>query len=827
MKKNSGTKKSVDPGQARKDPAFASARRDRSWLWTSLLALVLIGGALLWRVLDGSNPSLPRTRALIAQKIQSLQDYNQAMSEAELIRFFETHIDRTVQPEAMAAISELVTHQIVPRLWSESQQLNPDERFVSHAAMVKTIHKYFPQDLLANGDIVLFPNDPELRVIVSEPVQDFLRDSGWHWRWMGQYVEGLGGYFTTAAHELDLYAAEELSELLSVIGVGWVMLAARHLEATESPIDAESIRSTFKEFWERPRTTLAYQEEKSSFSEDTKKRILEALPDPMFQEITAKMKLDFVHRQNQQLRNLRGALEVPVGIAGGGVSAGDYDGDGDVDLFFAGDRGGRLYKNIRNRQFRDVTLASGLHTQGETRAGYFVDYDNDGDQDLFVTFVWQTNRLYRNEGPGVDRFTDVTRKSGLVHSERVSHGAVWFDMDNDGLLDLYVANFGPWPAGTSPTIGRDNTTGAPNSLYHHRVKDGRHYFVEVGEALGLADRGWTHCVGAWDFDQDGYLDLFVANDFGASRVFRNIQGQRFVEASRELHLDTTYNAMNFTLVDLDHSGHPAIYVTEIFTLAHRQRYRRPTEETPIVFNRENLKGLRILASNQLYRQRAEGTYENVHETRTEPTDHGWAWDASTLDYENDGDLDLLVLNGTETKVPMLRNEKRKGHLIGRVYVHQFGEAQNLFFCSEDGYYYDVSSACPLAFRGNSRGSAFFDLDGDGDLDIAINNYDGAANLFENTQKSNNTWIRFQLEGTQSNRNAIGARVEIRFGDQVRYDQVVCGSGFLSQNPMALHFGLGQAKVVDQATVTWPSGLTQRLENLAANETHHILEPQGE
>jgi hypothetical protein len=150
----------------------------------------------------------------------------------------------------------------------------------------------------------------------------------------------------------------------------------------------------------------------------------------------------------------------------------------------------------------------------------------------------------------------------------------------------------------------------------------------------------------------------------------------------------------------------------------------------------------------------------------------------------------------------------------------------VFYVSQDGYFYDVSKVCPLAYQGSSRGSAFFDYDGDGDLDVAINDYDSPAKIFQNNQQTANNWVRFQLEGTRSNRNAIGTRIEVRFADQLHYDQVVSGSGFLSQNPMALHFGVGQATLVDKVMVSWPSGLVQQVEDLEVNQTHQIREPGG-
>ena len=798
--------------------------RASGWLLTGLLVVAIIGGAIWWRSVR-SRVYVPRTRALILQKTGSLEAYNNPVPEKELLQSLAHQLgSRPVRPEAYAAMAELVTGKLLPTVWHESQQLSPDERFISLRAMHATIHKLFPQRLLPNGDVILFPDDRDLRIVVSEPPQDFFRDTGWHWRWMGLYLNGLSAEQCSELKELDIYAAEELSEFLSVLSVALVELADRSDQRSTAPIDGQAIKSIYAQILQRRGSTQETGASPSSlvaFSTLTKQRVVASIPKPMFQEVTAKLKLDFQHRPNTELRSRRADLEVPLGIAGGGVASEDFNGDGHLDLYFAGDEGGRLYRNVSGEHFEDVTELAGLKLEGESRAGYFIDYDNDGDLDLFITFVWQSNRLYQNDGSG--SFSDVTRESGLHGGKEITHEAVWFDMNNDGLLDLYTANFGLWAEGAVPTLGRFNNNAGPNRLYRQRLVNGKQVFEEIGHELSVDDRGWTHCVGAWDFDQDGFMDLFSLNDFGSSIVYRNINGERFVGASRDLHLDATYNAMNFTLLDIDHTGRPAIYVSQIMKLMHRQRYRKPTEKTEIVFSAENLQNLRALVTNRLYRMHHDSVYEDVHDTRLEPADLGWAWDASAFDYENDGDLDLLVLNGTESSIPRLKDEYREGHLGGRVFLAQYANEKNVCFFSEEGYFYDVSKHCPMAYEGNSRGSTFFDFDGDGDLDVAINNYNAPARIFENLQHSDHAWIRFKLEGTRSNRSAVGARVEIRIGDQRRFDQVVSGSGFLSQNPMTLHFGLGTARQVDKVIITWPSGAIQELADLPVNQTHQIRE----
>jgi hypothetical protein len=688
--------------------------------------------------------------------------------------------------------------------------------------MVQAVHATFPQELLPNGDVILFPEDWGLRAVISEPPQDFFRDTGWHWRWIRMYLEKSA---TTdgARKEIDIYAAEILSEFLSVLGVAMIELTERvETASNDSPVDGKDIRQVYQSITNYNATDSEHtQRDSSSYSPEVRRQILANLRQPMFEDVTGKVNLEFEHKPSNTLWTKRATLEVPVGIAGGGVSSGDIDGDGYPELYFAGNRGGRLFRNVEGKRFQNVTAESGVALRGETRAGYFIDFDNDGDQDLFFTVLLLPNRLLENNGSG--GFRDVTEEVGLQIGNEMTHEAVWFDMNNDGLLDLYTANFGNWAQKEGPTLGRRNVNGGPNNLYKHHVENGRHLFVEVGAEMGVDDRGWTHCVGAFDFDRDGFMDLMTLNDFGASLVYRNEEGKRFTETARKLHLDAMYNAMSLSFMDLDHNGNMSIYVSQILKLVHRQRYRKPTEDTQIVFGKDNLKNMRTLIGNRLYEKRPDGAYDDVHETRLEPVDTGWAWDASGFDYENDGDLEILILNCTETVIPIVQGEKRERFIFGRAYLSKHADQRNVFYLSEAGYHYDVSEHSALSYVGNSRGSTFFDFDLDGDVDVAISDYNAPGRIFENRQDTGNSWVRLELEGTKSNRDAIGARVEIHFGNQVRHAQVFSRKGFLSQNPRGLHFGIGKATEVDRAIVTWPSGSRQELLGLAVNQIHKIRE----
>jgi enediyne biosynthesis protein E4 len=783
---------------------------------------------------------LSRTRRIVAGKIESLSTYNLGeFTGQEILGLMEHNVGHPVDEAAWAQLSELMTSRLIPATWTASQEVNSKDRIVSLRAMTEVVEAMFPQRLMENADVLLFPESAELRIISPEQLHDHLRDSAWHWRWIGDFIDETPVSSLETYRELDIYAIDLLSELLSVISMATVELAARPLP-DGTRITAEHISNIYAKMEnEGGRAPEESGEEllpgsQPAYSSATREGILSALPSSMFTEVSSSAGPDFVHVVNPDLKVLRSEAEIPLGIAGGGVAVGDFNGDGISDAFLCGDDGGRLYQGTRSDEgetkfrFVDVTHGLGVVCPYETRAAYFIDYDNDGFQDLFLTTVLGPNFLFRNDQNRF--FVDVTDETGLGGGEQVTHEAVWFDMDNDGLLDVYVANFALWTHGKSPSFSRENDHGLPNQLFHHQLVDGKHVFVEIGKSAGVDDSGWTHCVGAFDYDEDGLPDLFSMNDFGACQVYRNLGGQRFEEVSRDIHFDGTYNAMNFSLLHRGGAESMDVYVSLISKLTHRQRYRRPNTDTEAIFTEANIRNLRTFFANRLLAKRADAdVYDNIIYRVFEPAPEpmGWTWDASPFDYENDGDQDLLVLNGTESgKAPTRDDEQRQEWIYGRAYLERHGNQRNATYISEDGYFYEVLEQSELSYVGNSRSSAYFDMDEDGDLDVLINDFEAPSRLFQNNQNTENRWVALHLVGTKSNRDAIGARVALTAGGETQRAIVVSRSGFLCQNPKTLHFGLGTADKVDTVTIRWPSGTKQELTGLDAGKKHKIVEPNS-
>ena len=322
------------------------------------------------------------------------------------------------------------------------------------------------------------------------------------------------------------------------------------------------------------------------------------------------------------------------------------------------------------------------------------------------------------------------------------------------------------------------------------------------------------------------MDLFSLNDFARGNTYRNLGQGKFAEWSLALHLQKGDNGMGFALMDLDRDGRFEAYVTEIshplFSEGAQVRYKMPpgTEQLSI----KTLGFLARSVNNRFYCDTGTGRLENRHNTLFEPAEMGWSWGVSAIDYENDGDLDVLVLNGTEDKPPVLEGESRVYHLAQRDYIKNYANDPNVFFMNEDKFMYNVSGFCELCYRGNSRSAAWLDFDQDGDLDVAINDYEGKAKLFRNVQPTKNSWVRVRLVGKRSNRHGFGAKISVEDSNHnTQHAIAVSGMGFLSQAPLEPHFGLGTATRVARVTIVWPAGGTQKVENLEAGRLHTIVE----
>jgi len=492
----------------------------------------------------------------------------------------------------------------------------------------------------------------------------------------------------------------------------------------------------------------------------------------------------------------------------------DYDNDGWLDiLVLSGSRFGdppptasnRLYRNNRDGTFTDVTKEAGLFRTGYAHGVTVGDYDNDGFEDLFITY-WGQNVLYRNNGDGT--FTDVTKEAGLLNPKpRWGSGCAFVDYDRDGHLDLFVSNYSEFDMDSVP---RPNETGNCNymdvpvncgpqglayghhSLYH---SNGDGTFTDVTAASGISkvEGGYGLTVVPADFDSDGWPDIYVACDSTPSLLFLNNQDGTFREQGLErgvaLNEDGMLQAgMGLGIGDLTLNGSLDIVKTHF------------KDDTSVVYENDGKGHFRDVTTRS-----GLGV-----ETRFV------GWGAGVVDLDNDGKPDIFWVTGS------IYPEAEK-----KLADFPYRTPRVLFRNLGNGRFEElIGEAGPgIEALHSSRGCAFGDFDNDGDLDILIVNQNEPPSLLRNDVPGDNHWIKMKLTGLRSNRSAIGARVTVRYGDSVQAQEVLSQSSYLSVNDSRLHFGLGPVTMVD-IEIRWPLGQIEKLTCVAADQLIHVTEGSG-
>ena len=517
---------------------------------------------------------------------------------------------------------------------------------------------------------------------------------------------------------------------------------------------------------------------------------------------------------------------------GGGVALFDYDNDGWLDIFLVngtslvpasrdGNSTSYLFRNNRDGTFTDVTEKAHLTRSGWGQGCCVGDYDNDGFDDLFVTY-WGRSVLYHNNGDGT--FTDVSEQAGVAGSEnRWGAGCCFLDYDRDGLLDLFVANYVNFDPAHAPKPGQAaycmyndipvpcgplGFAGGTNILYRNR---GNGTFTDVSEESGIArPRGPTSMVfvarnwqstgsygmgaAAADFDNDGWPDIYVACDSAPSLLYRNNHNRTFREIAvpAGCALDengVALSGMGVAVGDFDGDGWLDIARTNF------------SEQV-----------------TTLYRNLGNGAFEDASIKAGLGVNRKYlGFGVGFLDFDNDGWKDLFLANGHVYS----QIASRKLHL-------SYKEPKVLYRNLGNGRFEDVSASTGSAMRVENlgRGCAFGDLDNDGDVDVVVNNLDGPPSLLRNDGGNRNNWIMVRCVGTRSNRSAIGTRVKVTSGGHSQIDEVMSGSSYYSQNDFRLHFGLGRATQAENVELIWPSGLKESFQNLPANRLFVMQEAKG-
>ena len=572
---------------------------------------------------------------------------------------------------------------------------------------------------------------------------------------------------------------------------------------------------------------------------------------PAFQNVAAAAGVDFENRFYPRFLTEKQAFGM-IRYGPGGISTVDYDNDGFYDLFIPDGVASRFFRNRGDGTFEDVTERSGLSGLDGVSTAVFADFDNDGHKDVFVSRTYEPNQLFRNKGDGT--FMDVTARSG-IGADCCTTVASWADYDNDGYLDLYVGRYLD-PRTKIPTTFYARN-GEPNQLYRN---NGDGTFTNVTERAGVGEVGLCLASVWGDYDDDGYPDLFVVNDFGRSTLYHNERDGTFADVTVTAGTLAYGAGMNASMADYDNDGRLDLYTTDIRS-DHAWFAESPTvwrymlnswrqgvwvSDMPLYLEMFRQSGFDFVSvfqqmayGNHLLRNRGDGTFEEVT-AQAGANPHGWFWGATFSDFDNDGWQDIYAANGwvyndrgTEIELDFLNNvvSHQDVYKTGKFFDPEFfgrrswhGWERNRHLRSNgDGTFSEIGRAAGTDLLMNSRGVAVADYWNRGSLDIAVSASSDRHALLRNTDPVR-AWLGVELVGTRSNRDAVGVRLYATAGGQRQMREVVLGDGYGSQNTLRQHFGLGEATVVDELVVKWPrSGATQTFRNLPANRIIQITE----
>jgi hypothetical protein len=529
-----------------------------------------------------------------------------------------------------------------------------------------------------------------------------------------------------------------------------------------------------------------------------------------FEEIAAKSGLHFT-TNNSPTEN-KNQIETMVA----GVALLDYDGDGYLDIYLVNGAAipslkkespaywNRLFHNNRDGTFTDVTEKAGLAGAGYGIGVAVGDYDNDGRPDLFVANV-TGNQLFHNNGDGT--FTDVTEKAGLsgakLNGKKMwSVSAGWFDYNNDGLLDLFVVNYCQWEVNKDPYCAVKSGVRAychpkqyaplHNTLYRN---NGDGTFTDVSQKTGIAEHpGKGMSVSFADYDQDGYLDAFVANDTTPAFLFHNLKGKKFEEVGVTAGVayapdGGALSGMGSDFRDVDNDGLPDVWYTAV-----------EHETFPMLMNQGDGSFMDQSATNGL-RSTADMS----------------GWGNGIVDFDNDGWKDLFVARSNVMDNISLLNPNRT-----------YEEPNTVFRNLGNGKFEDVSATAGADFqlKAAHRGVAFGDLDNDGRIDAVVSVLGGPVKLFHNISPATNHWVLLKLVGTNSNRMGIGAQVHIVTPDnRSQWSEATTATGYASSSDSRVHFGLGANTRIRDLEIRWPSGVRQSLHDVGGDQILTIEEPR--
>ena len=435
-----------------------------------------------------------------------------------------------------------------------------------------------------------------------------------------------------------------------------------------------------------------------------------------------------------------------------GLALGDYDNDGREDLYVSALNGGpnRLYRNMGNFIFEDVSTQAGVNYAGTSKVSSWGDIDNDGDPDLYIGNRDEDDVLYINQGDGT--FTEETTARGIYNPAPTS-AVLFSDINRDGWLDIYIGNMHQ-----------------PNIMY---LNDGTGHFTDHAEASGATDDAVAMGSVFFDFDLDGDEDLYLPHDAQVPYIlYRNDGNVQFTNISSEANVNYAGFGMGAEVGDFNQDGYMDIYITNLY-------------------------------DNVLYQNMGDGTFESVGEAM-HVNDQGMGWGSVFADFDNDRLQDIYVSND-----------------------FNFSPYENVLYHNIGNDFETVSEGDPCESPYAGYATVASDLNDDGLMDLLVAN-SGApgVQLFQNVSTGSNHYIAFHFEGVQSNRDAIGARIEVHTAAGIQYDQVISSSGYAANNGRWIHFGLADQQSVDKVIIHWPSGVVEQIDNLDGDQKYRIREGEG-
>ncbi len=800
---------------------------------------------------DNNNSNNELTREIIKQKIASYNKYNQ-LAENVFLRNIQVYFARQKWPIETKTSNNLRNYyleSLIEFTKSLIQECNNiaiqnNSPIIRVENVQSALHNFLPSKTNNFEDVTYFPNDLKNKVTIESYDLDAFRDSGFHWRILGYALDDIKN---NNIGSLDPNASEQLVEGIAQLGVLVLRIAGNiSHQKVKTALDVSDISNSFENIQtiinnydfkddSRVNTTI------NSSSKTTKN-------ENGFQNITDQVGIDFEHKSSDWLNRLirgytvsksEGAIKmaIPPAFGGSGVACEDINNDGLIDILLLGGFGNKLYLNTKEGKFKDITNDSNLnhwnsdlYSFGEVRQPIIADFNNDGKQDIFISYVNESNKIYKNID-GVS-FQDLSSMSNLGGDYAVAGPATAFDYNNDGLLDIYIGYFGNYLNGILPTLKRDNNNGMPNKLYKNL---GDFKFEEVAFTNNEeSNKGWTQALGHTDINQDGLQDIIVGNDFGKNKYYINSKDGIFTENSKELKTDKPSYTMNVGITDLNGDLYPDLYISNIVVMQKDEKYVAPNQNTQMKFDPDKMANIRTIEANDLFISNKENNSSMKYALSSNIgrgySATGWSWDADFFDFDNDGDQDLYCLNGMNdfsvysSENPFYFERQKKSTTIRYA---KSNREKNVFFVNENGELINKAEELGADLNSNARSASYFDFDNDGDLDIIINNYHEKATLLENKNSKENNWLKIKLIGDPSkkiNIDAIGSSIVLNSkSNKNLWREIHSTSGYLSVHPKEQHFGLGndQDSTIE---VRWSNGKKVVLKNLISNKRYRITYP---